>query len=87
MGGLGSGGRRGGITLGCLGEDLNYVIEGDEVDVPSAGVSLEIGKLAADFFGVFLEIWSPLVLQSFADLAILGLVVSDGRNCILDCSG
>ncbi len=66
---------------------MDYVIEGDKVDVPSAGVSLKVGKLAAEFFGVFLGIWSPLVLQSFADLAILGLVVGDGRNCILDCSG
>jgi hypothetical protein len=60
---------------------LDYVIEGDEVDVPSAGVSLEIGKLAAEFFGVFLGIWSLLVLESFADdYAILGLVVGNGRN-------
>ena len=66
---------------------MDYVIEGDEVDVPSAGVSLEIGKLAAEFFGVFLGIWSPLVLESFADYAILGLVVGDGRICILNCSG
>ena len=59
---------------------MDYIVEGDKVDVPSAGVSLEIGKLAAEFFGVFLEIWSPLVLESFADYAILGLVVGDGRN-------